>query len=298
VADVLLEPAPPAPPAPTARPVARSAARVPWRPRHRPLTYVFRLTAIVYLFFLVAWPLGLVAKNTFNHGFTTLHEALSDPIVTHSLKLTVTVALIAVAINVVFGVVMSMLLVRYRFRGRRLLSALLDLPLSVSPIVVGLALVLVYNGRTGWFGPTLEDNGFKVIFATPAIVMATAFVSLSLVIRELVPVLEEIGTDQEQAARSLGAGAMQTFRRITLPSIRWALIYGVVLSLARSLGEFGAVKIVAGNVIGHTQTATLVVEAKYADFEQNSAYAVSFLLALASVACIVIVSVIRPKEKP
>jgi sulfate transport system permease protein len=260
------------------------------------MTYVFRFVAVTYLFFLVAWPLSLVVKNTFAHGFESLRKVLDDPAVVHSLRLTVMVALIAVAINVVFGVVMSLLLVRYEFPGKRLVSSLLDLPLAVSPIVVGLALVLVYNGRTGWFGPTLESNGFKVIFATPAIIMATAFVSLSLTIRELVPVLEEIGTDQEQAARSLGAGAMQTFRRITLPSIRWALIYGMVLSLARCLGEFGAVKIVAGNVIGHTQTATLVVEAKYADFDQGSAYAVAFLLALASVACIVIVAIVRPKE--
>jgi sulfate transport system permease protein len=259
---------------------------------------VFRVVAVAYLFLLVAWPLGLVARNTFSDGLTSIRGVLDDPTVTHSLRLTVTVAVLAVVIDVVFGLLMSMLLVRHRFPGRRLLSALVDLPLSVSPVVVGLALVLVYNGRTGWFGTTLEAHGLKVVFATPAIVMATAFVSLPLVIRELVPVLEEIGTDQEQAARSLGASPVQTFRRITLPAIRWALVYGVVLSLARSLGEFGAVKVVAGNVIGHTQTATLLVEAKYADFEQGAAYAVSFLLALLSVACIVVVSIIRPKERP
>jgi sulfate transport system permease protein len=266
--------------------------------RRGPLTYLYRLVAVVYLFFLVAWPLYLVGRNTFDRGFTSLRVTFEDPAVTHALRLTLTVAVIAVLINLVFGVTISLLLVRQRFPGRRILSALVDLPLSVSPIVVGLALVLVYNGRSGWFGPTLEDNGFQVVFATPAIVMATAFVSLSLVIRELVPVLEEIGTDQEQAARSLGANAVQVFRRITLPSIRWALVYGVVLSLARSIGEFGAVKIVAGNVIGQTQTATLVVEEKYQDFQKGTAYAVSFLLALVSVACLVIVSIIRPKEKP
>jgi sulfate transport system permease protein len=163
-------------------------------------------------------------------------------------------------------------------------------------VVVGLALLLVYNGRSGWFGPALEGAGLQVIFATPGMVLATAFVSLPLVVRELVPVLEEIGIDQEQAAHSLGAGSLQTFRRITLPSIRWALVYGLVLSLARSLGEFGAVKIVSGNLIGRTQTATLVVEQRYQDFQKSSAYALSFLLALVAVACIVIVAVIRPKE--
>jgi sulfate transport system permease protein len=276
----------------------RQACRRQAGRRRGPLIGVFRLVAVVYLFVLVVWPLYLVGRSTFDRGLTSLRVTFDDPAVTHALRLTVTVAVISVLINLVFGVTIALLLVRQRFPGRRLLSALIDLPLSVSPVVVGLALVLVYNGRNGWFGPTLEGNGFQVIFATPAIVMATAFVSLSLVIRELVPVLEEIGTDQEQAARSLGANAVQVFRRVTLPSIRWALVYGVVLSFARSLGEFGAVKIVAGNVLGHTQTATLVVEEKYQDFQKGTAYAVSFLLALASVACLVVVSIIRPKEKP
>jgi sulfate transport system permease protein len=161
---------------------------------------------------------------------------------------------------------------------------------------VGLALLLVYNGRTGWFGPTLESAGYQVIFSTPGMIMATCFVALPLVIREVVPVLAEVGDDQEQAARSLGANARQTFLRITLPSIKWAVVYGVVLSLARSLGEFGAVKIVSGNFTGQTQTATLVVEQKYQNFDQGAAYATSFILAAASVLCIVVVSLLRPKE--
>jgi sulfate transport system permease protein len=251
---------------------------------------------VAYLFLLVAWPVGLVAKETFAHGFESLRVALEDPVVTHSLQLTIEVALIAVVVNLVFGVGVSLLLVRYRFPGRRVLSALIDLPLSVSPIVVGLALTLVYGGRGGWFGPTLEDAGIRVIFATPGIVLATIFVSLPLVVREVVPVLEEIGIEQEQAARSLGANAWQTFRRVTLPSIRWAVVYGVVLSLARSLGEYGAVKVVSGNLIGQTQTATLVVEQKYQDFEQSTAYAAAFLLASASVLCILVVALIRPRE--
>jgi sulfate transport system permease protein len=201
-----------------------------------------------------------------------------------------------VVINLVFGVTISILLVRYEFPGKRALSALIDVPLSVSPVVVGLALLLVYNGRTGWFGPTLESAGYQVIFSTPGMIMATCFVALPLVIREVVPVLAEVGDDQEQAARSLGANARQTFLRITLPSIKWAVVYGVVLSLARSLGEFGAVKIVSGNFTGQTQTATLVVEQKYQNFDQGAAYATSFILAAASVLCIVVVSLLRPKE--
>lgn len=264
----------------------------------RAVRYLFRFIAVAYLFLLVAWPVSLVAKNTFADGWDAMGGALDDPLVTSALKLTVFVAVISVAINLVFGVGMSLILVRRRFPGRRALSALIDLPLSVSPVVVGLALVLTYNRRDGWFGTTLEDHGYKILFANPAIIMATVFVSLPLVIREVVPVLEEIGTDQEQAARSLGANSIQTFRRITLPSIKWAVIYGVVLSLARSLGEFGAVKIVAGNVGGRTQTATLIVEQTYQEFQQDSAYATSFILAFVAIACIVVVSVIRPKATP
>lgn len=256
--------------------------------------YVMRLIVIVYLFMLVAWPVSLVAKHTFDGGLDNLRGILEDPDTVHALRLTVTVAVTAVAINTVFGIGISLLLVRYEFPGKRLLSALIDLPLSVSPIVVGLSLILVYGGRDGWFGPALQDAGFQVIFATPGIVLATVFVALPLVIREVVPVLEEVGIEQEQAAHSLGAGAWVTFRRITLPSIRWALVYGVVLSLARSLGEFGAVKVVSGNVLGDTRTATLVVEEKYLNFDKGGAYATAFLLALVSVACIVVVSFIRP----
>lgn len=268
------------------------------RPRRKgPATYVFRTITVVYLVLLVAWPVSLVVKETFANGLDSLRVALSDPSVTHALKLTAVVSLQAVALNTVFGIGMSLLLVRYEFPGRRALSALIDLPLAVSPVVVGLALVLVYGGQGGWFGPTLDDAGFQVIFATPGMVMATAFVSLPLVVRELVPVLEEVGTEQEQAARSLGAGPWSTFRRITLPSIKWALVYGIVLTFARCIGEFGAIKIVSGNFDGQTQTATLVVEQKYQDFQQSTAYATAFLLASLSVACIALVSLIRPKQE-
>lgn len=275
----------------------RAAASTRRPAARRPLTYLLRVVVVGYVFFLVVWPVSLVARETFEGGLANLIDTLSDPLVTDALQLTVVVAVTAVMINTVFGIGISLILVRHDFPGKRLLNALIDLPLAVSPVVVGLALMLVYNGRDGWFGPSLEANGLQVMFATPAIIMATAFVALPLVIRELVPVLEEIGTEQEQAAHSLGASSAQTFRRITLPAIKWALVYGVVLSLARSLGEFGAVKIVSGNVIGRTQTATLVVEERYQDFQQDSSYAIAFLLAAVSVACIVVVSLLRPKER-
>ncbi|MGH8876295.1 MAG: sulfate ABC transporter permease subunit [Stackebrandtia sp.] len=263
------------------------------RPRSGWVRWLLRAVVIGYFGMLVVWPLVLVVQNTFADGLTSVREALSDPQVTFALWLTVQAAFWSVLINTVFGVGISLLLVRYRFAGRRVLSTLIDLPLSVSPVVVGLALVLVYGGVHGWFGPTLEAAGIQVIFAMPGIVLATAFVALPLVIREVVPVLQEIGDEQEQAARSLGATAPQVFRRITVPAIRWAVVYGVVLGLARSLGEFGAVKIVSGNLVQNPQTATLVVEQKYQDFEQSAAYATSFLLAFAVVLCLIVVLLIR-----
>ncbi|HSI27497.1 MAG TPA: sulfate ABC transporter permease subunit [Aeromicrobium sp.] len=262
-----------------------------------PLTYTLRAFAIVYLFLLVAWPVALVVTHTFEHGLDALRAIAADPDALSALRLSALAAVVATVINTLFGVSVSLLLVRSEFRGKRLLSALLDLPLSVSPIVVGLALVLVYSGRIGWFGPALERHGIQVIYATLGIILATAFVSLPLVIREVVPVLREIGIEQEQAAWSLGANAWQTFWRVTLPGIKWAVVYGVVLTLARSLGEFGAVKVVSGNVSGETRTATLAVEERYLNFNQEGAYALAFLLASVSVLAIVVVAFLRSRSE-
>lgn len=260
---------------------------------NKTIKYTLRALVIGYLFLLVGWPVALIVKHTFADGFATLQHALSSPVVVFSLQLTLVVAVQAVIINTVFGIAVSLLLVRYEFPGKRVLSALIDLPLSVSPVVVGLALILVYGPRDGWFGAWLHERGFDIIFSTPGIIMATAFISLPLVIRELVPVLTERGIEEEQAAASLGASPVQSFLRITLPAIKWALVYGVVLTFARALGEFGAVKIVSGNLEGRTQTATLLVEQKYQDFEQSTAYATAFLLAAVSVACIIVVTLLR-----
>ena len=260
--------------------------------------YGLRSFAIVYLFLLVAWPVSLVITHTFAHGFDALEAVFTSPDLVSALRLSAFAAVVATLINTVFGVSVSMLLVRTTFPGQRLLGALLDLPLSVSPIVVGLALVLVYGPLNGWFGPALEATGVHVIYASLGIVLATSFVSLPLVIREVVPVLREVGDEQEQAARSLGASSWQTFWRITLPSIRWAVVYGVVLTLARSLGEFGAVKVVSGNVSGQTRTAPLAVEEAYLNFNQEGAYALAFVLASVSVLCIAVVAVLRHRSTP
>jgi sulfate/thiosulfate transport system permease protein len=264
--------------------------------------WALRVLVVGYLVLLVIWPVTLVARETFANGLAPVIDALRQPEVIFAFQLTLSAAFWAVVINTIFGVGISLLLVRYTFPGRRTLNALVDLPLAVSPVVVGLSLVLVYSGRTGWLGGSLEQAGLQVIYAPPGIILATAFVSMPLVIREVVPVLQEIGTDQEQAATSLGASGLQTFARITLPAIRWALLYGVVLSLARSLGEFGAVKIVSGGVAMRTQTATLLVEERYQQFGvENSitAYTAAFILALIAVLALVVVTSFRPdKETP
>jgi sulfate/thiosulfate transport system permease protein len=261
--------------------------------------WALRVLVVSYLILLVIWPVALVARATFAHGLAPVIDALRQPEVIFAFQLTLSAAFWAVVINTIFGVGISLLLVRYTFPGRRTLNALVDLPLAVSPVVVGLSLVLVYSGRMGWLGGGLEQAGLQVIYAPPGIILATAFVSMPLVIREVVPVLQEIGTEQEQAASSLGASGLQTFARITLPAIRWALLYGVVLSLARSLGEFGAVKIVSGGVAMRTQTATLLVEERYQQFGvENSiiAYTAAFILALIAVLALVVVTSFRPDK--
>jgi sulfate transport system permease protein len=256
-----------------------------------------RIVAVGYVGALVLVPVVLVGWRTFEHGIAPVWSALSDPDVLHAFQVTGIAAAASVAINLVFGLLVSILLVRFEFRGKRVLSLLVDLPLSVSPVVAGLALIFVY-GQNGWLGGTLESWGFQVIFAMPGIVLATVFVSMPLVVRELVPVLEEIGTEQEVAATTLGATARQTFFRITLPSIKWAVAYGVVLSLARALGEFGAVKVVtAGGVVGSTQTTTSLVEQRYGEFDQVTAYTASFVLALVAIICLIVITLIRPKEQ-
>ncbi|CAM3330699.1 sulfate ABC transporter permease subunit [Nocardioides dubius] len=268
-----------------------------------PVTYLLRIFVITYLFVLVVWPLSEVVKLTFapveanaEGGFAAFWERLQDPAVTYAFGLTLTCAFWAVLINLVFGVGISLLLVRYEFPGRRILSVLVDLPMSVSPVVVGLALVLAYSSGSGWFGESLESVGIFIIGSTPGMIMATAFVSLPLVIREIIPVLEEIGTDAEVAASSLGANAWQTFRRITLPSIKWAIAYGVVLSLARSLGEFGAVKIVSPGAEFRGETATLLIQNRYTGYDESTAYAAAFVLVLAAVLALVVVTFIRRPE--
>ena len=256
-----------------------------------------QLIVVIYLVLLVGWPLWRVVQETFFSGQNYLISALQDPAIQHALQVTVAATAWAVALNTVFGITLGILLVRYEFPGRRALSALLDLPTSVSPIVVGMALLLAYGPIHGVLGGPLFELGVRLIFSFPGIVLAVTFVSLPLVLRAVVPVLQEVGTEQEMAAKSLGASGLQVLRRITLPSIRWAAAYGIVLTVARAVGEFGAVVIVSGGVVGQTETATIAVQRLHQGFETGHAYAVGFLLALISVAALAVLTILRPSEK-
>src|SRR5437588_736576 len=252
-----------------------------------------RTIALGYLAVLLLVPVGFVFYRTFEAGVSAAWRAVRTPAATHAFWLTIELVAIAVPLNTIFGVVMAIALVRGRFRGRSVVGALVDLPLALSPVVIGLALILVW-GTKGWFGQWLTDHGLQIIFSFPGLLLPTIFVSLPFVVRETVPVLREIGTEQEEAAETLGAGSMQTFWRVTLPAIRWGVAYGVVLTTARALGEFGAVSVVSGRVAGQTETLPLQVQDRFDQFDLTGAYAASVVLAL--IALVTLLSMSRLKR--
>ncbi|MBX5469011.1 MAG: sulfate ABC transporter permease subunit CysW [Thermoleophilaceae bacterium] len=254
-----------------------------------------RAIALGYLAALLVAPVALIFYRAFEHGFGAAWSAVTTPDALHALQLTLLMVVVAVPLNTVFGVACALLLARRRFPGKALIDALIDLPFAVSPVVVGLALILVY-GRTGWLGQALADNGIRVIFSTPGMIIATIFVSLPFVVREVVPVLEELGVEQEEAARTLGASQWQVLTRVTLPSIRWGVGYGVVLTTARAVGEFGAVAVVSGRLAGQTETLTLLVESRFERFDLVGAYAASVVLALISLAVLVGMTLIQRRK--
>jgi sulfate/thiosulfate transport system permease protein len=249
-----------------------------------------RVVALGYLGLLLVVPIGMVFYRALENGIGPAWDAVTTPPAQHAFYLTCMIALIAVPLNAVFGVACAWLLARYEFRGKRILDAVVDLPFAISPVVVGLALILVW-GREGWFAST------SVIFSTPGMILATIFVSLPFVVREVEPVLREEGIDQEQAAATLGANAFQILRRITLPTIRWGLTYGIILSTARALGEFGAVAIVSGKISGRTETLTLYVEDRFQSLDLAGAYAAALLLALIAVAVLALMTILQRKHK-
>jgi sulfate transport system permease protein len=257
--------------------------------------YAVRFTALGYLLVVLLGPLSMLFWRVWAEGVDKAWAALKDPDTLHAFKITLELAAIAVPLNTIFGIVVALAIVRRRFPGKGLLNAFVDLPLALSPVVVGLSLYLLY-GRLGWFGPWFTEHGIQVLFALPAMVLATVFVSVPFVAREVVPTLREIGDEQEQAAHTLGASGWQTFWRITLPSIRWAVIYGVVVTTARCLGEYGAVAVVSGSIQGKTETATLRVQEEFDNLNLAGAYGISLVLGAIAVLVLILMTTLRPKE--
>jgi sulfate transport system permease protein len=255
-----------------------------------------RVVALGYLALLLVAPVAMIFYRTFEHGLAPVWKAITEPNAIHAFWLSLEIVAIAVPLNTIFGVGMALLLERGKFRGKVLLGMLIDLPFAISPVVVGLALVLVY-GKTGWFGNWLIGHGIQIIFSVPGMVIATAVVSLPFVARETAPVLRELGTDAEQAAATLGANGWQTFWRITLPAIRWGVVYGVVLTTARALGEFGAVSVVSGRIEGQTQTLPLYVQDQFENFNTTGAYTAAVVLALLALATLVLMNLLTRRTR-
>ncbi len=276
-------------PAPAGHTPAHDAAARTKSARRRQLG--IRTIALGYLALLLLAPVVMIFYRTFEHGLSPVWSAVTAPNAEHAFWLSIEIVAIAVPLNTAFGIGMAIMLERGRFWGKAVLGMLVDLPFAISPVVVGLSLVLVY-GKTGWFGDWLAEQGIQVIFSVPGMVIATAVVSLPFVVRETMPVLRELGIDAEQAAETLGASAWQTFWRITLPGIRWGVVYGVVLTTARALGEFGAVSIVSGRIEGQTQTLPLYVQDRFENFDSTGAYTAAVVLALLALATLLLMNVL------
>jgi sulfate transport system permease protein len=234
---------------------------------------------VVALAGIILLPLSVVGFEALRQGWQVYLTAITDPDTRSAIRLTLLVAMISVAANAIFGLAAAWAITKFRFRGKRLLLTLIDLPFSVSPVVAGLVFVLLF-GAHGWFGPWLLAHGYHIVFATPGIVLATIFVTFPFVARELIPLMQQQGADQEEAAASLGASGWRVFRRVTLPNIRWALLYGLLLCNARAMGEFGAVSVVSGHIRGLTNTLPLQVEILYNEYSYTAAFAVATLLTL------------------
>jgi sulfate transport system permease protein len=244
-----------------------------------PVRWVFIGLAFIALSLFLLLPLAAVFIEAFRRGADVLVKSLTEDAALSAVKLTVVAALIAVPLNTIFGVAAAWLITKFRFKGRTFLLALIDLPFAVSPVIAGLVFVLLFGAR-GWFGPFLQENDIQIIFALPGIILATVFVTFPFVARELIPLMESQGSDQEEAAVTLGAHGWQIFRRVTIPNIKWGLLYGVLLCNARAMGEFGAVSVVSGHIRGKTNTLPLHVEVLYNEYQFSAAFACAALLAL------------------
>jgi len=251
--------------------------------------------ALVYVLVLLVGPLAGIIYYALKSGIGEIGTTFNQPDVRHAFYLTLVIMLITVAVTTVFGVIVAMVLARDRFIGKRFVSALVDLPLAVSPVIVGLMAVLLF-GRGGWFEPFFTAQGIQIMFALPSMVLVTIFIAIPFVVREVVPVLEELGMEEEQAAWTLGASRLQTFMRITLPNIRWGLLYGIALSAARSIGEVGAVLIVSGALQGQTETATLYILRAFDQYQERQAYIVALTLAAFSIVLLIGIETLKRRS--
>jgi sulfate/thiosulfate transport system permease protein len=276
--------------------IAPRTPRLAGSARRRLVHGGFTAIALVYVGALVIAPLVGIAFAAFKGGWSVIVETLRQPDVLHAYYLTGVITLITVIVTTVFGVIVALVITRDRFPGRALMSALVDLPIAVSPVIVGLMAVLLF-GTGGWFEPWFSAHGIRILFAVPSMVLVTIFICIPFVIREVVPVLHELGVSEEEAARTLGASSLQTFFRVTLKNIRWALAYGIALSTARAIGEIGAVLIVSGSITGQTETATLYILRAFDQFQDTQGYIVAITLALASIVLLVAIEAFKRRQE-
>ena len=248
--------------------------------------------AILFLTIFVVLPLVVVFTEAFSRGVGAYFSALSDPEALSAIRLTLTVAAISVGLNLVFGVIAAWAIAKFEFRGKVFLITLIDLPFSVSPVISGLVFVLLFGGQ-GFFGTWLQSHGIQILFAVPGIVLATTFVTFPFVARELIPLMQEQGTQEEEAAISLGASGLRTFLRVTIPNIKWGILYGVLLCNARAMGEFGAVSVVSGHIRGETNTMPLLVEILYNEYQFVASFAIASLLAFLALVTLIVKTVLE-----
>ena len=260
----------------------------------RLVRWALTTVALAFLALFLLVPLVAVFAEAFSKGFEAYRAAIVEPDALAAFRLTLLAAAIAVPLNVLFGLTAGWAVGKFQFRGRQLLLTLIDLPFAVSPVISGLVFVLLF-GRQGWFGPWMIDHGFQIVFAVPGIVLATIFVSFPFVAREVIPIMEAIGAEEEEAARVLGAGGLQLFLRVTLPNIKWGLLYGVILANARAMGEFGAVSVVSGHIRGLTNTLPLHVEILYNEYNAQAAFAVASLLGCLAIVTLVLKAVVETR---
>ena len=274
---------------------ASSSALIAGATRRRLVRALLLSVGIAYVSMLLLAPLVAIIWSTFREGFDIVGDTLARPDVRHAYWLTAIITVVTVAVTTVFGVITAWVLARHDFPGRGLLNALVDLPMAVSPVIVGLMAVLLF-GRGGWFEPFFTAQGIQIIFALPSMIIVTLFICLPFVIRDVIPVLQEIGTDEEEAAKTLGASSVQTFFRVTLPSIKWALMYGIGLTTARALGEIGAVLIVSGSLQNQTETATLYIFRALEERQDESAFVVALSLAAISIVLLIAIEVFKHRS--